>query len=278
MPPTYPERYPIKLPFYFWIAGPPLLLIRLPFLLIFLFLMTFLLLILGLITKLSGLELKRSRKFLHQFSGKICTVLIGAKIKKSGTTPPEGSLMVSDHRSWADAFIYLDERPVSFIVTKESSTWPIIGFLVRSLGNIYINREAISDIKSIMEAVEEKMTRGESVIFFPEATTIDGKIEESLPFKSSLFEAAIRLNQPVYCGALEYESCRGWPDASLMVAWGDWTPFLIHVCRVLMMPRFTARVHYLENPVRSENRKDMAHKAQKEIMEALQKIKQGIDF
>jgi 1-acyl-sn-glycerol-3-phosphate acyltransferase len=273
MPPTYPERYPIKLPFYFWITGPPLLLIRLPLILIFLILMTSFLLILGLITKLSGLELKRIRKFLHHLSGRICTVLIAAKIKKSGNPPPEGSLMVSDHRSWADAFIYLNDRPVSFIVTKESSTWPIIGFLVRSLGNIYINREAISDIKSIMEAVEEKMIRGESVIFFPEATTIDGETEKSLPFKSSLFEAAVRLNKPVYCAALEYESCRGWPDASRMVAWGDWTPFLIHVCRVLMMPWFTARVHYLVNPVKSENRKDMAQKAQIEIMQALEKIK-----
>lgn len=275
MPPTYPERYPIKLPFYFWIAGPPLLLIRLPLLFIFLMLMTSVLLILGLITKLSGFDFKRSRKLLHQFSGRICTVLFGAKIKKSGNPPPEGSLMVSDHRSWADAFIYLNDRPVSFIVTKESSSWPIIGFLVRSLGNLYINRESVSNIKSIVEGVEEKMTRGESVIFFPEATTIDGEIEKSLPFKSSLFEAAIRLNQPVYCAALEYESCRAWPDASRIIAWGDWTPFFIHVCRVLMMPWFTARIHYLDIPVDSENRKDMAIKAQIEIMQALDKMKTG---
>lgn len=275
MPPTYPERYPIKLPFYFWIAGLPLLLIRLPLLLLFLILMASVLLILGFITKTTGLDLKRIRKFLHHFSGIFCTLFAGARVKKKGTTPPAGSLMVSDHRSWMDAFIYLNDRAVTFIVTKDSSSWPIVGFLIRSLGNIYINRESVRDIKPIMEGVEEKMARGESVIFFPEATTIDGETEKSLPFKSSLFEAAVRLKKPVYCAALEYESCRGWPRASRIIAWGDWTPFPIHVCRVLMMPWFTARVHYLENTVESGDRKEMAQKAQTEIMKSLDKMKSG---
>lgn len=272
MPLPFPERFNIKYPFFFWIAGPPLLIIRMIMILIFLILMTSVILLTGLIRRISGREMRRARNLLHHMAGVICIFISGGRVIREGSPPPEGSMMVSDHRSWLDALIYLSIKPATFIVTKDSSSWPLIGFLIKSLGNIYINKDSIEDVKKIMEAVEESLVRGDSVIFFPEATTIDGETEKSLPFKSSLFEAAVRLNKPVYCGALEYRTCRGWPRASRIIAWGDWTPFPLHVIRVLMIPRFFAELHYIKTPVASDNRKVMAQKAQSLILKELEII------
>lgn len=265
----YPQRYPLSLPLYFWPVGIPLLLIRLPLVLFTLFALTLAVSFLGAVNRLFRRELIGLRRLVGRGAGRVLGFFFGCRIRRSGRSPARGSLVISNHRSWFDALLYLGDLGARFVVTSHSSGWPLIGFLIGSLGNIYINNKTYRDIVPTQKAVADALARGETFMFFPEAGTADGDRELILPFKPALLETAAREGLPVCLAALELESCPGWPPASVMVAWADWTPFLLHALRLMMMPFFTARVTYLEPPLIGNNRKEMARTAYERIGECL---------
>ena len=126
-------------------------------------------------------------------------------IEKNGDFPPDmqGVLVVSNHVSWLDILVLLHLAPVSFVAKQEIRSWIVIGKVAQSINTIFVNREQRRDSAMIAKIMAQRLTSQQNIIFFPEArTSADGL--HVLPFKASLFQAAIDSSSPVQTVAIRY--------------------------------------------------------------------------
>ena len=121
------------------------------------------------------------------------------------TQPSEPNLrgvMVSNHSSWVDIFAANSVQAVRFISKSEVRDWPILGSLVTLAGTLYVERGNRSRINQTNEEIRAAVEGGDLVGFYPEGTTTDGT--HLLPFKTNLFEPAVRFGMTVYPVAVTY--------------------------------------------------------------------------
>ena len=111
----------------------------------------------------------------------------------------------------------------------------------------------------VLKLDADVFARGESVILFGEGTSTGG--DRVLPFKSSLFEAALRSGRPVACASLAYATDRGAPPAERAVCWwGDMT-FGDHAYALMKLRGFDATLRFAAQPVAGGDRKELARRA-----------------
>jgi 1-acyl-sn-glycerol-3-phosphate acyltransferase len=108
--------------------------------------------------------------------------------------------------------------------------------------------------------MEEAFHAGLGVVVFPEATSSVGR--EVLRFRPSLLEAAAAGRLPVVAAALTYRTPAGELPAHVAVCWGDATPFVHHVTRLLTLPSFEARLRFGAEVLVEEDRKLLAARLQ----------------
>lgn len=114
--------------------------------------------------------------------------LFGLRLEVRGTPIGAGAL-VANHSSWLDIPALRAVRLIYFVAKSEVEHWPVIGYVTRVCGTIYIERR-----RAAAKAQEQMLRRlaehGRLLCFFPEGTSTDGL--RVLPFKSSLFAAFFR--------------------------------------------------------------------------------------
>ncbi|HET8691017.1 MAG TPA: lysophospholipid acyltransferase family protein [Steroidobacteraceae bacterium] len=101
-------------------------------------------------------------------------VLSGIPVARRGIErlPAGACVIVANHASYLDGpllFAHLPPR-FGFVIKKEASRAPLLGFLLRRLGHHFVERsnrhEGAGDARRILRALES----GEAVAFFPEGT------------------------------------------------------------------------------------------------------------
>jgi len=101
-------------------------------------------------------------------------------------------IYMTNHQSYFDIFALLAYLPVDFkfIMKQELMRIPILGFSMRRVGYIGIEREDPRQaVQSIKEAAQ-KIKTGSSVLIFPEGTrSLNGRLQ---PFKRGGFNLALR--------------------------------------------------------------------------------------
>ena len=116
--------------------------------------------------------------------------LFGVRVSVSGRPPEAGlpTLVLANHVSWLDIPVFGASAPLSFVAKREIAGWPVLGFLARLQGSIFLDRERKAGTAEANVAVAARLRRGDTVLLFPEGTTGDGI--RLLPFRSSLVGAA----------------------------------------------------------------------------------------
>lgn len=152
-----------------------------------------------------------------------CRVLLWGLGLRITERPPiaDRALIVANHVSWTDIIVLASIRPLVFVAKSEVKGWPVLGWLARLNGTIFIRRDERHAALTQVTSVASALGRG-PVVLFAEGTTSNG--DDVLPFRSTLFAAAEgRSVQPV---SLDY-SPRGRPwrlGERAMFAWdGDKT-------------------------------------------------------
>ena len=111
-------------------------------------------------------------------------------------------LIVSNHVSWLDIWVIDAVVAVRFVAKSDIRRWPVIGFLVKGVGTIFIERDKRRDTARTNRLIVQALTRGEYVALFPEGTTTDGT--ELKPYHASLFQPAVGAGATVAVVALRY--------------------------------------------------------------------------
>jgi len=194
--------------------------------------------------------------------------VFGLKIKIYGNRKSVRGLVVSNHLSYVDILLLGSIFPLRFSSKSDVAKWPILGWVFRASRPIWVNRSSKQASLNIMKEFSETIKNGINLIAFPEGTTSSGK-SDLYPFKSTAFEAAIHENIPIYPLLIVYEQD--------IISWArdDYTPFFIHVWRVLQLFQIRAELHILETvaPQEGESRKvlcrniyDIMNKKYREII------------
>lgn len=189
---------------------------------------------------------------------------VGVRLHVSGPIPSAPFLLVSNHLSYLDIIVLLSLTDGRFVARHDLGSWPFIGLLVRAGGTILVERERRADAAAAARAMREALDEGNGVVLFPEGTSTAG--HHVLPFRSSLFEPAVQLGQPVSTVALRYETPDGSPSATDSVCWWGDMPFASHVWGVLMLPRIDAHVAFGREPVSGGDRKRLAAAAHESVV------------
>lgn len=190
--------------------------------------------------------------------------LTGIELKVHGQVPDTPCLLVANHSSFFDIFAITAIYPARFIAKEEIKSWPIFGFVARSVNTLFIRRQDKRMICAVNEQIANALAQNEPIVLFPEGKCTNGLA--LAPFKPSLLEPAVLSATPVQPIALSYEidGCRtsraSYFDISLFSC-------LLNIVRT---PKIVLNATVLPAlSTQGKTRHDVAKEAQRAIAQAL---------
>lgn len=147
--------------------------------------------------------------------------VMGLELQASGTPRAGATLIVANHVSWLDiAALHAVAPHARFVSKADVQRWPLLGWLIRGAGTLFIERERKRDAMRVVHQTAEALSDGQTVAIFPEGTTSDGR--DLLPFHANLLQAAIATSTPVQPVLLRYADGQG-PFSRAVEFLGDMT-------------------------------------------------------
>lgn len=159
--------------------------------------------------------------FITQAVCAIALRVMGLRLLCHGRPMAERGAQVANHVSWLDIFALNAAGRVYFVSKADVAGWPVIGWLARATGTVFIRRHGRDAARQKL-LFEAHLRAGHRLLFFPEGTSTDGL--RVLDFKSTLFAAFFAPGlaevlhvQPV---SVIYTPPLG-QDPRLLAWWGD---------------------------------------------------------
>ncbi len=171
--------------------------------------------------------------WLRRFSA-----IVKLQIAKEGELPELGTLLVSNHVSWLDIIVIGQYLPAYFVAKSDISSWPVIGYLARQGGTIFICRGDKQQIKITAEKMVWLLKQNNNIIAFPEGTTTNG--DEVLNFHSSLFQPALLTKTAVQPVAVQYQG-----EAKEHAPFVGDDGFVPHLIRILSLEKIEVNLSFL---------------------------------
>lgn len=196
---------------------------------------------------------------------------LGLEVNQHGLPSDRTVLFVSNHISWSDIPIIGSLAPIRFLSKAEVGRWPLIGWLAREAGTLFIQRGG-GQARRVRDQITENLTAGENVLVYPEGTTSAGLTV--LPFHGLLLKAAPESNTPVQPVTIAYRRA-GRPD-HLSPFIGD-DEFHNHLLRILKQP--SAKVDVIFHPTveaaEGTSTSEFAARLRDAVLEGLARIHLG---
>ncbi len=226
---------------------------------------------------------------------RLCCRLFGIKVvvegvradasKETGKRAPV--LYVTNHASYLDVLVLGGITRGVFTAKSEVKKWPVIGWLASLGKTVYLERRP-SKAGDQIGALQERFIDCGNVILFAEGTSSDGS--KVLPFRSSLFAAALLENVQVQPASIAYVAMEGEPMSQPQRNLFSWflpdpskpvpnKPFAAHMCSVMGLPNVEVRVRFHE-PVMSRDyahRKDLAEYCENTVRSGLEALLEHSD-
>jgi 1-acyl-sn-glycerol-3-phosphate acyltransferase len=167
---------------------------------------------------------------------------------------------VGNHLGYLDVVALSASCPAIFVSKDDLAGWPVMGYLGKSVGTLFLDRARTRAVAEVGEAMRAAFAAGVSVIVFPEGTTTTG--DRVGDFHSSLFEPALRADVPVRPVALSYATAG-------LAAWVGDASFVPHFWRLLRARGLTARLVFGTARTGHSDRRAAARAAREWIVDAL---------
>ncbi|PVA08841.1 1-acyl-sn-glycerol-3-phosphate acyltransferase [Pelagivirga sediminicola] len=207
-----------------------------------------------------------------------CLAILGLRLTLRGTPMRQAGAVVANHSSWLDIFVLNARHRIVFVSKSEVSGWPVIGFLARAAGTLFIRRDA-REAQAQTAALKARLLAGQQLVFFPEGTSTDGL--RVLRFKPTLFQAFLSPElkpimhvQPV---TVIYHAPKG-RDPAFYGWFGD-MDFAPHAAAVFAAPR-AGRVELIYHAplyvADFADRKALAAEAERIVRGAMPPARQGL--
>lgn len=176
--------------------------------------------------------------WLHRWS-RVLLRRWGISIESSGTMPVSG-LIASNHLSYLDVLAFSALGPCILVSKAEVRGWPLFGSFARLAGTIFVDRKRARSARASNSDVEDVLREKIAVVLFPEGTSSDGSTV--IPFRSPLFEAAVRRGEPITPASIWYETEDGCVERDVCY-WADMT-FFPHLLKLLSLESVASCIRF----------------------------------
>jgi 1-acyl-sn-glycerol-3-phosphate acyltransferase len=189
--------------------------------------------------------------------------ILNLRIDKNGSVATHPVMIVSNHVSWLDIIVLGQFVPGCFAAKDDIAEWPVIGYLSRQAGTVFIRRGDKKQILQTTERMAWQLRQNGNMLVFPEGTTTDGG--DVLDFHTSLLQPALLTKAAVQPAAVRYLNAA---KASAPFIGDD--EFITHLFRTLTLDVIEVRLDFL--PViesEEKTRQGIGREARSLILEAL---------
>jgi 1-acyl-sn-glycerol-3-phosphate acyltransferase len=190
-------------------------------------------------------------------------VIVGLHVSKEGEALNKPCLLVSNHISWLDIIVLGCFTPAHFVAKSDILAWPVVGYLARQGGTIFVRRGDKQQAKATAEQMVWQLKQNSTVIAFPEGTTTQGDVV--LPFHASLFQSALLAKATVQPIALQYEG-----EAKKLAPFIGEDAFVPHLIKMLSLDKIEVRVAFLTAiSTAGKNRQSVSNEARAMILQSV---------
>lgn len=186
----------------------------------------------------------RITRFWHQ---QICRAF-NIDVIIYGELPKESMLLVANHISWFDITAIGSVISARYLSKYEVVGWPVIGWLAKKAGTLFIKRGTSQSALHSMEKMSTALTDGDHVVLFPEGTTTDG--HNVRKFHARLFQSAIDSKKMIQPIVIRYPHEEGVHPKAPFV---DDITIYESAIGMLGEPHMKVEIHFLD-PISSENK------------------------
>ena len=207
------------------------------------------------------------RRMMKRWANELLDTL-GIKLHCRGKLPTDEDqrvMFAANHISWLDVCILMAACPTRFVAKAEIRSWPVLGFLSKNAGTLFIERTKRSDTRRINKDISEAMSKGDRVAVFPEGTTCDGTILNH--FHASLLQSALTTGTQLYPVAICYRNVDG--KISREAAYID-SSLATSLQKILSQPQIDAELTFID-PIDTigKNRRELARLSEHAIADTL---------
>jgi len=154
-----------------------------------LFVLVLVTVVLALATWLARLLRLQSSQKIPRLLNQLLLRIIGVRVNVHGSfSTAHPLLLVANHVSWVDILVMGSIKEICFIAKSEINSWPIINWLAKLQGTVFIDRSKRRDAAIQADTIANRLLHGDVMVLFAEGTTGDGN--KILDFNSSLLGAA----------------------------------------------------------------------------------------
>jgi 1-acyl-sn-glycerol-3-phosphate acyltransferase len=133
------------------------------------------------------LRLPGRGKVSIRYSRAVCA-LLDVRITVNGTPPQHHAVLIlANHVSWLDILAITATVPVIFVAKSEVRRWPLIGWVARARGTVFVARDRRRQTAEAVADIAQHLADGQSIVLFAEGTSSDGN--RVLPFRPALVGA-----------------------------------------------------------------------------------------
>ena len=193
----------------------------------------------------------------------LCRVF-GARVRPQGRVMPGPVLIVANHVSWLDIQVMHSVASMSFVGKAEIRRWPLLGWLARAGGTIFIERGSHASSEDVASALIERLNEGGRAVVFAEGGIRPG--DHVKVFHARLFKAAVEADCMIQPAMIRYMR-EGKRDPDMTFINGE--HLVGNMLRMLGRPTSDAELQFLDpySPA-GRPRRDLAREAQVAVTEA----------
>lgn len=219
----------------------------------------------GLI-RLTGLNYQPLRNTYMRIWSHGMVFILNIHIKIIGNPPEAPFFLVSNHLSYIDIIPLFLHLRCTFVAKKEVRNWPLLGFMVSTMGVIFVDRSRKRDVTRVNELLRKSLTKYQGVIVFPEGTTSGG--DKIFPFRPPLLEFPASEEIPVNYCSVRYETDEksgDLPAERSVCYYGSRDSFHKHVLLLASNRRINCTIRFSDSPVTFPDRKKLAEELQERV-------------
>ncbi|MEC4749069.1 lysophospholipid acyltransferase family protein [Methylomicrobium sp. Wu6] len=172
--------------------------------------------------------------------------ILKLEVEKKGNVASRPAFIVSNHISWLDIIVLGQFVPGCFAAKSDIAGWPVIGYLSRQAGTVFIRRGDKRQIVQTTETMAWQLRQNGNILVFPEGTTTAG--DQVMDFHASLFQPALLTKAAIQPAAIRYLGAA--KETAPFI--GD-DEFVAHLLKMLAMERIEVNVDFLP-PIDSEGK------------------------
>lgn len=215
------------------------------------------------IAKLFGWKYETWRNRCLKFWGKYSMKCLGVNVEIEGKPPEPPFFLVSNHLSYIDIPVYYSALKTTFVAKSEIEHWPVVGFMARTLGIIFIDRKNKLDVPRVNAIISNRINKNQGVVLFPEGRTSPG--DEILQFRAGLLQHPADANFEVHYAVIHYETGEKDPPARDSVCWWQDVSLIQHLIGLASNRSITARIAFGKKSIKFNDRKVLAEKLHHEV-------------